>query len=413
MPPANQKSKIKNQKSLPLFCLAGILWFPLASTRADWSLTTADFNQQHQLTVNTWDAQGLSVTGPDGKLVRVPTRDVVSLLSDHPAAGNKPWRLALRNGDLLLGEPIDISGQSLEFKCEIGTIAVPLKSVQSLSSESAPASTPLPASSDKDVVKLTNKDSRDGIIAAIDADKIQIATSTDAANPTTADIPLSHVQQISFAGATPPRTVPSLAARLTFAAGSRLTVPLAANGFAWTITDISFADPAGQPHKIASDQLASVEVLGGRVVYLTELDPAQDQQTSYLGGSWPAQINKNVLGDPLTVNHETYPRGIGVHTRSLLAYDLDGAFDILQLRVGMDDSAAPHGEADVSIVLDGKTLWSKHLESGPSAVALSEPLNLPIQNGHHLEFHADPVANSGRLDVLGRVDFLNVALIRR
>ncbi len=412
MPPTNRKSKIENRKSLALVILSGILCFSLATARADWTLTTADFSQQHQLTVNTWDAQGLSATGPDGKLVRIPTRDVVSLTADHPAAARKSWRLALRNGDLLLGDPVDISGQSLEFKCEIGTLAIPLKSVQSLSAESFPASTALPASSDKDIVKLTNNDSRDGIIAAIDADKIQIATGTDTANPTVADIPLSHVQQISFAGATPPRTVPPLSARLTLSAGSTLTVPLADNGFAWTITDISFTDPAGQPHKIASDQLASVEVLGGRVVYLTDLDPAQDQQTSYFGGAWPAQINKNVLGDPLTVNHETFPRGIGVHTRSLLAYDLDGSFDTLQLRVGMDDSSAPHGEADVSILLDGKTLWSRHLESGPAALALSEPLTLPIQNGHHLELHADPVAASGRLDVLGRVNFLNIALIR-
>ena len=269
------------------------------------------------------------------------------------------------------------------------------------------------SSTDKDVIKLTNKDSCDGIIAAIDADKVQIATSTDAANPTVSDIPLSHVEQISFAGATPPRTVPPLSARLTFSGGSKLTVPLASGNFAWTITDVSFTDPAGQSHKMASDQLISVDVLGGRVVYLTELDPALDQQTSTLGGSWPAQINKNVAGDPLTVNHETFPRGIGVHSRSLLAYDLDGTFDTLQLRVGMDDSSAPHGEANVSILLDGKTLWSKHLEYGQGAVALSEPLNLPIQGGHHLELHADPVADSGRLDVLSRVDFLNVALIRR
>ena len=66
------------------------------SARAEWTLTTADFSEQRQLTVNTWDAQGLSVTGPDGKLVRIPTRDVVSLASDRSITRSKPWRLCRR-----------------------------------------------------------------------------------------------------------------------------------------------------------------------------------------------------------------------------------------------------------------------------------------------------------------------------
>jgi hypothetical protein len=95
-----------------------------------------------------------------------------------------------------------------------------------------------------------------------------------------------------------------------------------------------------------------------------------------------------------------------VHTRALLAYDLDGSFTTLLLRAGLDDSAAPYGEASLAITLDGKTLWRHpHMKAGE----ISEPLHLDITNGKRLELLAD---EGDKLDVLGRVDFVDVALIR-
>jgi hypothetical protein len=395
----------------PLLSLLAAILFSTCAARADWSLTTADFSEQHKLTINTWDADGLSITGQDGNLVKVQTRDVVTLTSDrHLSPPTKPWRLALRNGDILYGEPIDISGQSLDYKvAELGPIAVPLKLVQSLSLTKT-AAAPY-AASDKDTVQLTNGDQMQGIVATISADKLQISTGTEPAGGVT-DIILPLIQQISFGGAAPAREIPPLSARLTFISGSVLTAPLSDANFAWTINDISFTDPAGQIHKTTADQLAAVEVLGGRVAYLTEMDPATDQQTSFIGASWPTQINKNVLGRELTVAKTTYARGIGVHTRSLLAYDLDGSFETLKLRVGMDDSASPHGEADIAILLDGKILWQKPLHCAAGVGEISEELSLPLHGGKHLELRANPVEGSGKLDILGRVDWLNVALIR-
>jgi hypothetical protein len=96
-----------------------------------------------------------------------------------------------------------------------------------------------------------------------------------------------------------------------------------------------------------------------------------------------------------------------VHTQSTLVYELDGSFDTLSLRVGVDDSAAPNGEAKASVVLDGKPLWaSKTIKAGE----LTEELSLPIKGGKRLELHADPAEH---LDVQGRVDWVNVALQRK
>jgi hypothetical protein len=382
--------------------------------RADWSLVTADGAEQKHLTVNTWDlTQGLAVTDPSGSLRKIETRSIVSLTSDRhssPTAG--AWRLLLRNGDLLLGRPAGISGQSLEFTLpELGTIAIPLKVVLQIDAPQADAIV-AGSTADKDIITLMNGDTLAGIIASVAADKVQIATGAEVGSAGTTGIEMTLVRRIQFAGATPPRTVPPLSARLTFVSGTTLSVPLGekANGLTWSINDLTLADPAGKTHKVAVDQIVSLEVLGGRRVALTSLDPTQDEQTSFMGTHWPTAIDKAVTGDPLTVARTVYPHGIGVHTQSHLAYALDGTFDTLTLRVAMDDSAAPRGMADVSILLDGKVLWQNpHLSA---SVDTPQLLSLPVKGGHRLELIAAPQKDQAGLDILGRVDWLDPALLR-
>jgi len=264
----------------------------------------------------------------------------------------------------------------------------------------------LMASADKDVVYLANKDHMDGILANIDTNRLQLAME-GADAPT--DVTLDSVAAIAFGGAAAPRSVPPLSVRFNFVSGTTYTVPMnaAAQSFNWSINKITIKDTAGEEHAIFGDALSSVDVLGGRVVYLTELDPASEEQVSLLGSRWPMQVNRNVLAQPLRVARQDYSRGIGVHAKSTLNYTLDGTFDTLSLRVGLDDSAAPYGEAIAVILLDDKPLWKSELFKPGD---ISPELNLPIAGGKRLQLIAAPGA---RLDVLSRVDWLNVALRRK
>ena len=251
-----------------------------------------------------------------------------------------------------------------------------------------------------------------GFIISIDADKLQIATSIS--DSATTDIDLSRIDRLTFGGVTPARSIPPLSARIKFTSGSVLTIPLDAkkNSFVWTIGDIAFKDPAGRDRKTTIHAIASIDIVGGRVVYLTDLDPAKDEQSTLMGTRWPTQLNKNVMGDPLTVGGKPYPRGIGVHTKSSLTYDLDGSFDTLKFQVAMDDSAAPHGSANVAVLLDGKLLWeANNLKPGNAAIEVTVPIK-GEGGGKQLELRATPALGNGKLDVLGRVNWLNVALLR-
>jgi hypothetical protein len=379
--------------------------------RAEWSLMTADLATPHAVTINTWTAaDGLSVTAPSGKLTTLPTREVVLLSSDKKINAPTGWKLRLRNGDVVYGEPVAMSGQSITLKTpDLGAVNLALRGVAELTPAGARPSHGPAAGAEHDLVKLKTGDTIEGILASLSPGKLQIAVGADNART---DIELARVESISFGGVAAPRGVPPLSARFTFISGTILTLPLdKPENFSWSIPNITLADPAGgEPHKTIADKLVSVEVLGGRVVFLSDMDPARDEQSTYLGAKYPTQANSNVVGGPLRVAGVSYSRGLGVHTKSTLTYDLDGSFESLTFRPAIDDAAAPQGEANLSVSLDGKVVWHlEDLKSVPLHGAPPDVVTLPIKGAHKLELHAE---SPGKMDVLGRVDWLNIALTR-
>ena len=385
-----------------------------ASARADWTITTVDFKQLEHMSINTWNpTEGLSATDLSGKMVTFKTRDILSLNSGQRLSPAQTWKLELRSGDVISGTPVKVSGQSILFNIRDldGDLAFPLKRATSLTAPSfvqpgAPKRT-LPVSLIDDLIIYKQGDNLAGIFLGIDSTNVSFGTG---ANATPSDIPLANIDSIVFGGARPPRTVPPLSVRFTFPSGTVMTVPAeGGEAFNWTPGKLMLKDAGNKMHEGDARTLVSAEVIGGRVIYLTELDMASEQQVSFLGTKWPAQINKNVLGQPMRVGHTNYDAGIGVHTQSTLVYDLDGSFDTLTLRVGLDDSAAPNGEALASIVLDGKVIWQTPADKPLKPGDISAELSLPITKGKRLELHADP---STKLDVQGRVDWINVALHR-
>ena len=375
----------------------------LAPARAEWSLTNAEFNTEKKITVNEWSLKdGLSYTAENGKLAQCPTRQMTLLANDRPPIPPSPadasWQLLLKNGDLIQGEPVALHEQLLQFKTsELETIDVPLKLIAALQAKAAKNLPALPKAAERDSVRFKSGDTLDGLFVSL-ADA-QIKMQSDLGEST---IPLENVDRLSLGGTLLPRILPPLSVRITFSSGSVLTT----KNFTWTIAQITLKDYADQDRKCSPEQIASIQVLGGRVVWLTELDPSKEETSSFLGTQFPVQINRNVLGGPLKIARTSFDRGLGVHTASRLTYDLDGSFNTFSLRAGLDDSALPHGQANLAILLDAKTLWSI---TAMKAGQLSEPLLLPLTDGHKLELLA---TSPEKLDVLGRVNWVNPALIR-
>jgi len=385
------------------------------------TLVTADMHEQRHLSINTWTAsEGLSATDEKGNLVNFPSRNILSLASGEESSRqtvHTGWTLKLRNGDTLFGSPAGVKGNYLLFDApDIDeNLAIPIKMIDAIvapaaGGASSPTSpTRLPDAGAQDLVIFKNSgDKLQGTFDGLDAQSLQF--QADGATKDTA-IDLSTVQAIVFGGSRPPRTIPPLSVRISFAS-STLTVPLAAQpprqreSFTWSLAQASLTDALGAAHALPVSRINHMEIVGGRIVFLTEIDPDSETQISFIGSPWPFQVNKNVIGQELRVGRNSFARGIGVHTQSTLTYTLDGSFDTFTVRVGLDDSAEPLGAARASIVLDGKILWhADALKPGE----LSSPITLPVKGGRQLELHADP---ANHLDVQGRVDWIEPALLR-
>jgi hypothetical protein len=372
------------------------------TARADWFLTTAAFEPPQKITINEWSlTDGLSYGDANAALHQMPTRQMVSLTNDKPIPApnsEAAWKITLRNGDILLGAPAAMHDQNMTLTTlDFGVIEIPLKAVACIEAPHQISTTP-PAAHDQDTVTLHNGDTVSGFLNTISETKLDIQTDAD-----TVPITLDKVVRITMGGAVPPRAIPALSARVIFPSGESLATTSAQ----WKLDDLIIHDPAGIERTIPLNAIAAVNVLGGRVIYLSELDPSSDSQISSFGAAYPTQINRSVMGTPLMIGGTTYSNGLGVHLASTLTYALDGTFTTLVITPGMQSSAAPFGSAHATIKADDTALWDAPIIT---AATPATALTLPLHNAHTLQLLAQPVDH---FDVQGRFDWVNAALIRQ
>ena len=97
-----------------------------------------------------------------------------------------------------------------------------------------------------------------------------------------------------------------------------------------------------------------LQPLGGRLVYLSDLQPAEYRFTPFLTVSWPYRTDRNVTGGILRWGGRLASKGLGVHTAARLAYALDRPYKRFQVESGIDDSTTGRGSVEFRIFVDGK-----------------------------------------------------------
>ncbi|QDT28317.1 NPCBM/NEW2 domain-containing protein [Gimesia panareensis] len=107
------------------------------------------------------------------------------------------------------------------------------------------------------------------------------------------------------------------------------------------------------------NRLAAVIPLGGRVVPLAQLDPAEYQYTPYLSGQWKWHRNRNVLSGPLISGGQEFDSGLGMHSAAELRYPLAGEYAAFETQVGLDDTVGERAAVEVQIEVDGKPVFQR------------------------------------------------------
>jgi hypothetical protein len=82
----------------------------------------------------------------------------------------------------------------------------------------------------------------------------------------------------------------------------------------------------------------------------------------------------NLAGGPLKMDGRTYERGLAVHSRSSLTFDLEGQYSTFEALVGFDESAKGLGRVDCRVLADDKEVYANpdlRADAPPVKLALS------------------------------------------
>lgn len=112
----------------------------------------------------------------------------------------------------------------------------------------------------------------------------------------------------------------------------------------------------GQRAVVPTSIIAQVQFRNGRLVYLSDLEPAEVEEFGYFGRTLAYRRDQALDGGPLRLAGKTYRKGLAVHARSVLSYDLDGPYAAFRTLLGFSDSAAEQGRVAVRILGDGREL---------------------------------------------------------
>ncbi len=298
----------------------------------------------------------ITIMPPRGEAQVVPFGRLVKLIrEDVPLPSVPDGSLVLfPNGDRLSRTVI---GPATETALEVqsyalGNLAIPLDSLLGLVLSPPSDSDALDALLSRvrteprssEVLWLANGDCLTGLLQGIDDKKIRFQT-----NNAPIDLDRSGIVAVGFDPALVIYPQPKGDyLELTMGDGSRLGVNDARLEQGQVVATTRF----GATIRLALGELAQVHARTASVVYLSERQADADQYVAYLGPTRPYRRDSTVEGHPLRLAGQTYDRGLGTQSRTLLAYRLAPGDRRFQALVGLDDSAGPLGSVVFRVRVD-------------------------------------------------------------
>ena len=383
-----------------------------AFAQSGWTLTTSDFNTRAVNLVSLDDA-GAKVTDPakgNAEAV-VPWQQVLQLQRTQavatapapPTPATKPaptFTLHLANGDRLSGQAQSLEGETLAWTSRAaGRVDVKLKQVTSIvrGNDQPPRRDPQAAA---DVVSLTNGDAARGLISAVD-----VAGITVQAEGTPVTVPWDAVRSVVLAavaaGAADAKAQTERGVRVTLGDGSVLS------GSTIAMTAERATLGAGDAKReVAASAIVGVEQVNGPVAWLSSLPLAESVQTPFFETVFPARRDRTVGGDPIRFGDRTFPRGIGVHAQSRLAWQLPGGdrYKTFRTRYAIDGDK-PYANVTVRVKLDDKVV---HEAQDFVAGKLADVVQVPLGVAKTLTLEVDYGKN---YDVQDRFNWIEPALL--
>jgi NPCBM/NEW2 domain/Protein of unknown function (DUF1583) len=221
----------------------------------------------------------------------------------------------------------------------------------------------------EDLLLATSKDGEvvaiSGIAEGTEGDKLRFHFQDKSRS-----LPLKLVEGLVLAARPEPERAQGL--RPTFSLAGGLVV---SGQWKDLNTEIWKIDTAwGQGLNLPAAEIRGVRFRGGQMTYLSDLEPSKVEETPFFGRRSAWRKDVNLAGGPLKMDGRTYERGLAVHSRSSLTYDLDGQYSTFEATVGFDESAKGLGRVDCRVLADNNELYANsdlRADAKPVKLALS------------------------------------------
>ena len=209
---------------------------------------------------------------------------------------------------------------------------------------------------------------------------------------------------IRFATKSQPQSAPALHQLVKLETGETVSGTLI--GLNANTNAIRLRTPWGVALGIPLARIATIDTVNGRLLFLSDLTPVKVEQTPFFTRVIPFRLDTALDGGPLTLSDGTYPKGIAMHARCILQYDIAGNFTRFRSKIGLEQPSGHMGRTIIRLLADDKPIYQTsdfHGDQPP------QDLDLDITGVKQLTLEADFGHSQ---DVGARVVWANARLLR-
>lgn len=146
-----------------------------------------------------------------------------------------------------------------------------------------------------------------------------------------------------------------------------------------TATGFTFTTVAGVTVEYPAPLLSKLDFSKGKLVWLSDLEPARASEASTLEGIDHYRRDKNLDGrDQIRIEGTIYSKGLSIPAYTELVYDIGGDYKEFKAVLGFDDQVS--GDSNVKILIEGdnREIYKTELKRGDKKAAVK--LNLDVKN---------------------------------
>ncbi len=155
------------------------------------------------------------------------------------------------------------------------------------------------------------------------------------------------------------------------------------------------------------DRVRLIKFSSRRITYLSDLAPLDEKNEGRIHRPWPIRRDRNVAMGPLRLGGADFEKGLGVHSRSRISFDVNRSYDRFVSTIGLDDSVTPRGIVVFQVLGDEMVLFDSGLMRGTDQPKL---VNVDISNVAILTLLVD---YGDELDLADHADWAGARLIKK